>query len=121
MKRAEPGALNFVQRFGNGLACLLIQVTTGRRYHDLGPLRAVRFDTLQRLQMADRTWGWTVEMQVKAALAGVPTVEVDVPYRKRVRGRSKISGTVRGVVAAGTRIIYTIIALWWRHRRKSQA
>ncbi|MCH7797090.1 MAG: glycosyltransferase family 2 protein [Planctomycetes bacterium] len=121
VKRAEPGALNFVQRFGNGLACLLIQVTTGRRYHDLGPLRAVRFDTLQRLQMADRTWGWTVEMQVKAALAGVPTVEVDVPYRRRVRGRSKISGTVRGVVAAGTRIIYTIIALWWRHRRKSQA
>ena len=121
VKRAEPGALNFVQRFGNGLACLLMRLATGRRYHDLGPLRAVRFDTLQRLQMADRTWGWTVEMQVKAALAGVPTVEVDVPYRKRVRGRSKISGTVRGVVAAGTRIIYTIIALWWRHRRKSQA
>ena len=121
VKRAEPGALNIVQRFGNGLACLLMQLTTGRRYHDLGPMRAVRFDTLQRLDMADRTWGWTVEMQVKAALAGVPTVEVDVPYRRRVRGRSKISGTVRGVVAAGTRNNYTIIALWWRHRRKSQA
>lgn len=121
VKRAEPGALKLVQRFGNALACLLIRITTGKRYHDLGPLRAVRFDTLQRLEMADRTWGWTVEMQVKAALAGVPTVEVDVPYRRRAHGRSKISGTVRGVVAAGTRIIYTIIALWWRHRRKSQA
>ncbi len=117
VKRAEPGALNVVQRFGNGLACLLIRLTTGRRYHDLGPLRAVRFDTLQRLEMADRTWGWTVEMQVKAALARVPTVEVDVPYRRRAHGRSKISGTVRGVVTAGTKIIYTIVALWWRHRR----
>ncbi len=117
VKRAEPGALNVVQRFGNALACVLIRMTTGRRYHDLGPLRAVRFDTLQRLEMADRSWGWTVEMQVKAALAGIPTVEVDVPYRRRAHGRSKISGTVRGVVTAGTRIIYTIVALWWRRRR----
>ena len=53
----QPGALNIVQRFGNTLACLLMRLTTGRRYHDLGPLRAVRFDTLQRLDMADRTWG----------------------------------------------------------------
>ncbi len=117
VKRAEPGALNIVQRFGNTLACLLMRLTTGRRYHDLGPLRAVRFDTLQRLDMADRSWGWTVEMQVKAALAGIPSVEVDVPYRRRARGRSKISGTVRGVVAAGTKILYTIVALWWRHGR----
>ncbi len=120
VKRAEPGALNIVQRFGNGLACLLIRLTTGRRYHDLGPLRAVRFDTLSRLDMADRSWGWTVEMQVKAALAGIPSVEVDVPYRRRAHGRSKISGTVGGVVAAGTRIIYTIVVLWWRHRRRRQ-
>ncbi len=118
VKRAEPGALNIVQRFGNGLACLLMRLATGRRYHDLGPLRAVRFDTLQRLEMADRTWGWTVEMQVKAALAGIPFVEVDVPYRRRAHGRSKISGTVRGVVTAGTKIIYTIVALWWRSRRR---
>ena len=120
VKRAEPGALNIVQRFGNGLACLLMQLTTGRRYHDLGPMRAVRFDTLQRLDMADRTWGWTVEMQVKAALARIPFAEVDVPYRRRAHGRSKISGTVRGVVTAGTKIIYTIFALWWRHRRSRQ-
>jgi glycosyltransferase involved in cell wall biosynthesis len=118
VRRAEPGALNLVQRFGNRLACFLMEVTTGRRYHDLGPMRAVRWSALQRLEMADRTWGWTVEMQAKAALMGVPALEVDVPYRRRALGRSKISGTVRGVVTAGTKIIVTIFAVWWRHRRR---
>jgi len=116
VKLADPGALNFVQRFGNALACRLIHLTTGRRYHDLGPMRAVRFETLQRLDMTDRTWGWTVEMQAKAALAGVATLEVDVPYRHRAGGRSKISGTVRGVVTAGTKIIVTIFAVRLKHR-----
>jgi glycosyltransferase involved in cell wall biosynthesis len=117
VKLADPGALNLVQRFGNGLACLLMWLTTGRRYHDLGPMRAVRYDTLDRLAMADRTWGWTVEMQAKAALAGIPSIEVDVPYRRRAHGRSKISGTLRGVVTAGTKIIVTIFVIRWRHRR----
>ena len=93
-------------------------LTTGRRYHDLGPLRAVRYDTLTRLEMTDPTWGWTVEMQAKAALAGIPSIEVDVPYRRRAHGRSKISGTLRGVVTAGTKIIVTIFVIWWRHRRR---
>ncbi len=119
MKLADPGALNFVQRFGNGLACLLMHLTTGRRYHDLGPMRAVRYQTLQRLNMTDRTWGWTVEMQAKAALAGIPTIEVDVPYRRRADGRSKISGTVRGVVTAGTKIIVTILAVRLKHGRRA--
>jgi hypothetical protein len=66
--------------------------------------------------MADRTWGWTVEMQMKAALMKLHIVEVDVPYRRRREGRSKISGTVRGVVTAGSKIILTIVALWWRRR-----
>ncbi|TDJ56538.1 MAG: glycosyltransferase family 2 protein [Planctomycetota bacterium] len=116
VKLADPGALNFVQRFGNGLACRLMHLTTGRRYHDLGPMRAVRFETLQRLNMTDTTWGWTVEMQAKAALSGVRTLEVDVPYRRRTGGRSKISGTVRGVVTAGTKIIVTIFAVRLKHR-----
>ena len=119
VRRADPGALSFVQRFGNGLACLLMWLTTGRRYHDLGPLRAVRYDTLKRLDMADPTWGWTVEMQAKAALAGIPSIEVDVPYRRRAHGRSKISGTVRGVVTAGTKIIVTIFVIWWREKRRN--
>lgn len=116
VRLADPGALNFVQRFGNGLACRLMQLTTGRRYHDLGPLRAVRYETLKRLHMRDRTWGWTVEMQAKAALAGVASLEVDVPYRRRVHGRSKISGTVRGVVTAGTKIIVTIFLVRCQHK-----
>lgn len=113
---AEPGSLNMVQRIGNCLACRLMRHLGGRRYHDLGPFRVVKWDTLLRLSMADQTWGWTVEMQMKAALLDIPVVEVDVPYRRRLRGRSKISGTIRGAAAAGTKIILTIFSLWW-HRR----
>jgi hypothetical protein len=67
--------------------------------------------------MADRTWGWTVEMQTTAALRGIPTVEIDVPYRRRAGGRSKISGELRVALAAGVRITATIVTLWWKHRR----
>ena len=116
VRQAEPGALNAPQRFGNRLACAMIAVLGGRRFGDLGPFRAVRWPTLERLAMADRTWGWTVEMQMKAAILGLASVEVDVPYRVRRAGRSKISGTVRGVVTAGTKIITTIVGLWWRRR-----
>jgi glycosyltransferase involved in cell wall biosynthesis len=116
VRLAEPGALNLVQRFGNALACSLMLVLGGRRYSDLGPFRVVTWSALQRMRMADRTWGWTVEMQMKAALLGIPSVEVDVPYRRRPHGRSKISGTVRGVVKAGTKIIYTIFKLRVRAR-----
>lgn len=116
VRRAEPGALNVTQRFGNRLACLLMALLSGRRYHDLGPFRAVRWSALQRMAMADRTWGWTVEMQMKAALLGIPAVEIDVPYRKRPAGRSKISGTLRGVITAGTKIMSTIVILWWKRK-----
>jgi glycosyltransferase involved in cell wall biosynthesis len=119
LRRAEPGSLNLAQRFGNTLACTLIEMATRRRYTDLGPFRAVRWETLAVLAMADRTWGWTVEMQMKAALMEIPTLEVDVPYRARRGGRSKISGTVRGVVAAGAKIISTILTLWAARRQWS--
>ena len=115
-RHAEPGSLNMVQRSGNALACLLMRCLGGRRYHDLGPFRVIRWETLSKLSMADQTWGWTVEMQMKAALLDIPVVEVDVPYRRRHSGRSKISGTIRGVISAGTKIILTIFSLWW-HRR----
>ncbi len=116
VRLAQPGSLNFVQRFGNRLACTMMHILGGVKYSDLGPMRAVRWRTLNGLQMADRTWGWTVEMQMKAALLQIPITEVDVPYRRRHSGRSKISGTVRGVVTAGTKIITTILALWWGRR-----
>lgn len=105
---AERGALTPQQRFGNWLATHLIAMRWGVRYTDLGPLRAVRWDTLQHFCMCDRTWGWTVEMQIKAARDGVRFLEVPVRYRKRI-GVSKISGTVMGSIRAGYKIIATIL------------
>ena len=103
----EKGALLPQARFGNALATWLIRRLFGVQYSDLGPFRAIRFDTLQRLRMEDRNFGWTVEMQVKAARLGVQIVEVPVRYRRRI-GTSKISGTLSGAVRAGYKILWTI-------------
>jgi len=105
--RAEPGALLPQARFGNWLASILIRRLYGLRVTDLGPFRAVRWSTLLSLRMADPDFGWTAEMQVKAARAGVRYAEVGVSYRRRT-GRSKITGTVRGSVRAGWKILYVI-------------
>ncbi len=115
-RKAEAGALNPVQRFGGGLAAFLIFITTGGRFSDLGPMRAIRWGAFESLNMADRTWGWTVEMQMKASIAKLRSVELFVPYRTRHSGRSKISGTILGVLRAGFKIIWTIlwIRLTWR-------
>lgn len=118
---AGPGALTPVQRLGNGLSCLLIRLLTGQRHSDLGPMRAIRWPTLVALRMADRTWGWTVEMQYKTAARGFRVQFVDVPYRPRRAGRSKISGTIAGSVRAGTRILLTIARLRWQERRRQKA
>ncbi|MEM1109699.1 MAG: glycosyltransferase family 2 protein [Planctomycetota bacterium] len=112
-KLAEPGALDPHQRFGNWLAVSLLRVITGYGYRDLGPMRVVRWRSLEKLAMADRTWGWTVEMQYKAARYGLRLAEVDVPYRKRHAGKSKISGSLVGSFKAGTKIITTLAHLWW--------
>ncbi|NNE42566.1 MAG: glycosyltransferase family 2 protein [Gemmatimonadetes bacterium] len=103
----EPGALLPQALFGNWLATFLIRIFWGVRFTDLGPFRAVRADALRDLEMADRDFGWTVEMQVKAARAGLRCVEVPVSYRKRV-GKSKITGTIRGTVLASHKILSTI-------------
>ncbi len=105
--RAEPGALLPQARFGNRLAAFLIRRLYGLEVTDLGPFRAVRWEALCRLGMADRNFGWTVEMQVKAARAGLRYREVPVSYRRRV-GVSKITGTVSGTVRAGWKILYTV-------------
>jgi len=107
---AESGALLPQARFGNALATFLIRALYGVRFTDLGPFRAVRWSALERLAMSDRDFGWTVEMQVKAARLGMRCVEVPVSYRRRI-GRSKISGTVVGSVRAGWKILYTIARL----------
>ena len=103
----EPGALTPQQRFGNALACLLIRLVWGARYSDLGPFRVIRRDALARLGMRDETWGWTVEMQVRAARIGLRAQEVPVGYRCRI-GTSKISGTLSGTIRAGWKILWVI-------------
>ena len=104
----ENGALLAHQRFGNWLAVSMLKWLYGYRFTDLGPFRAIRYDRLMQLDMQDRNFGWTVEMQVKAAKHGLKCTEVPVSYRKRV-GTSKVSGTIKGSVMAGYKIIGTIL------------
>ena len=108
--RAAPGAMTWPQRWGNHFSVTLIRLLFGHRYTDLGPFRAIRRESLERLGMRDTNFGWTAEMQVKAVKRGLRVQEVPVSYRRRV-GRSKISGTASGVVRAGTKIIWTIVKL----------
>lgn len=104
----EPGALLPQARAGNWIACRLIHLLYGHRYTDLGPFRAIRWPALERLAMRDPGFGWTAELQVKALRHGLRVAEAPVSYRRR-RGRSKISGTVRGSTAAGVKILWTIL------------
>ncbi len=105
--RREPGALTPQARIGNWLATRLLGALYGVRSTDLGPFRAIRYTSLLALGMRDRDFGWTVEMQVKAARAGLRTEEVPARYRRRI-GRSKISGTFSGTVRAAIKILGTI-------------
>ncbi len=105
----ETGALTAQQRLGNALATGLLRLLFGARYTDLGPFRAVRRDALEQLAMRDTNYGWTVEMQIKAHRAGLRVEEIPVRYRRRRAGESKISGTPRGVVLAGSKILWTIL------------
>ena len=106
-EKREKGSMTVPQIFGNWLACNLMKIIYGYRYQDLGPFRAVKFNKLQEIGMVDKTYGWTVEMQVKALNLKMNVQQVDLSYRKRI-GHSKISGTVKGSVLAGYKIITTI-------------
>lgn len=106
--QAEPGSLTPQQRAGNAVAVLAIRVLYRRRFSDLGPFRAISLPALRALGMVDRNYGWTVEMQVKALRHGLRVLEVPVRYRRRTAGRSKVSGTLRGTVGAGWKILATI-------------
>ena len=103
----EGGSMTFPQVFGNWLATSLMKIFYNVKYTDLGPFRAIKFKKLLDLDMKDRTYGWTVEMQVKAARHKYKTAEVAVNYKKRI-GVSKVSGTVKGTFLAGYKILYTI-------------
>lgn len=103
----EKGSMTPQQIFGNWLACSLMKWVYGVRYTDLGPFRAIRYSSLLQMNMQDTNYGWTVEMQLKAAKLKIRTVDVPVNYRQRI-GVSKVSGTVKGTIMAGYKIIFTI-------------
>jgi glycosyltransferase involved in cell wall biosynthesis len=120
-EQPEPGAMSPVQRFGNALACALMRLIWRMPARDLGPYRAIRRDAFDRLDMRDRSFGWTVEMQVRAHRLGLRVVQVPVYWRRRAAGESKISGTWHGVVGAGVGILGMIVRLWWRERQRAPA
>lgn len=105
--RREKGALTPQQIFGNWLATKLIRLFYGGRFTDLGPFRAITLNALDSLKMEDKTYGWTIEMQIKAVKKKIPYCEVPVNYRKRI-GKSKVSGTIKGAVFAGIKIIFAV-------------
>ncbi len=103
----EPGAMPPQSLYGNRFACWLMRLLFGSQYTDLGPFRAISYQSLLSLGMTDCDFGWTVEMQIKAARQRLRVREIPVPYRRRI-GTSKISGTVSGTICAGTKILYLI-------------
>ena len=106
----QPQAMSLAQQFGNRLAVIMIAIIWRYGITDLGPFRAIRYSSLKQLNMQDRRFGWTVEMQVKAIQAKLSMMELPVSCRQRV-GHSKISGTFSGIVGAATGIIGTILKL----------
>jgi glycosyltransferase involved in cell wall biosynthesis len=117
-RRRETGSTTLAQRFANRLFPALIKLGWGYRYTDLGPFRAIRRSSLEAIGMADRAFGWTIEMQIRAVELGLRIREIPVAYRKRQRGRSKISGTTGGVLRAAYWISRTCALLWLTKRRR---
>lgn len=105
--KREKGSLMPQQIAGNWLATRLIKLFYGASFTDLGPFRAVKFDKLLALEMSDKTYGWTIEMQLKAAKKKYRFCEVPVNYKKRI-GVSKVSGTIKGTLLAGIKIIFAV-------------
>jgi glycosyltransferase involved in cell wall biosynthesis len=100
----EEGSMTVPQKFGNGLATSLMKLFFGSRFTDLGPFRAIKYDKLLDLHMKDTTYGWTVEMQLKALKRKYSYTEIPVKYRNRI-GVSKVSGTIKGAIFAGVKIL----------------
>jgi glycosyltransferase involved in cell wall biosynthesis len=103
----QKGSMLFQQIAGNWLATSLIKLFYNAHFTDLGPFRAITWNALQQINMKDKTFGWTVEMQVKAAKLNLKFTEIPVSYRKRI-GVSKVSGTIKGTILAGYKILLTI-------------
>ena len=105
----EPGSMNFQQVFSGRIVGALLRLRYGVRYSDMCPFRAIRRDALAKLNMREQTYGWNLEMQMKAARAGLHILEIPVNHRRRTGGESKVSGTLRGTFMAGTRILATLV------------
>lgn len=116
----QRGAMPIQSLLGNRLACQLMRLLWGVRYTDLGPFRVIRFDALRSLHMQDRTYGWTIEMQIKAAKKRLRIQEIPTPYRRRI-GKSKISGTVTGTIRASAKILFVIAKYGLRGGRQGSA
>ena len=114
----EPGAMSWTQRFGNAFACLLMRRLWDMPDRDLGPFRAIHRAAYRLLDLQDRGFGWTVEMQVRAHRMGMHTVHVPVSWRARTSGRSKVGGSLPGAVRAGLAILGVIGSVWLRERRR---
>lgn len=117
----ERGSMTIPQRFANRLFPSLIRLGWGHRYTDLGPFRAIRRASLEAIDMQDRAYGWTIEMQIRAVELRMRILEVPVPYRRRPHGPSKISGTIRGVALAAYWITRTCGTLWITKRRRMRS
>ena len=113
----EPGSMNPHQVFAGYMVGAILRVLYGVKSTDMGPFRAIRRDTLEKLKLREETYGWPLEMQMRAAQAQVRTMEVPVDYRRRAGGHSKIAGTVRGSILAATRILVTLARLALQRRR----
>jgi glycosyltransferase involved in cell wall biosynthesis len=114
---AEKNSLGIVQKFGNKFLCSLLSSYYKLQFTDLGPLRVIRFTTLLQLDLSDPTWGWNIEMQIRAIQINAKIIEVPVNYRKRKSGVSKISGSILMIIRVSFKIIYTFIKLTFFNRK----
>lgn len=117
----ERGSMNFHQVLAGYMVGFILRILYDVRSTDMGPFRAIRRNTLDKLGLREETYGWPLEMQMRAARARVRTIEVPVDYRRRAGGRSKIAGTVRGSVLAATRILITLLRLAIQQSRGHQS
>ncbi|MEO5718220.1 MAG: NAD-dependent epimerase/dehydratase family protein [Chthoniobacterales bacterium] len=113
----EPGSMNFQQIFAGRTAGLLLRLLYGVSFTDMGPFRAIRRQALEGLGMREETYGWNLEMQMRAAQAGLRILEIPVNHRCRAGGESKVSGTYRGTFLAGARILATFLRVACEPRR----
>jgi hypothetical protein len=115
----EPGSMLFSQIFAGRLVGILLRLLGKGRYTDMGPFRAIRRTSLEKLQMSELTYGWNLEMQIKAAQHRLRILEIPVDYRKRIGGSSKVSGDLKASIKAGIRILEVLFRVGFSRRRQS--